>query len=76
MTIAVDLGRKATKQTNQVSQLTPLQQQLFIYVNALQNCKINCLYSVPLGKLEVIILITFINSGGTDSPAHQSSSTF
>ena len=27
----------------------------------------NCLYSVRPGKLEVIILITLINSGGTDS---------
>ena len=36
----------------------------------------NCLYSVVPGKLEVIILITLINSGGTDSPVHKSSSTF
>ena len=36
----------------------------------------NCLYSVLPGKLEVIILITLINSGGTDSPVHKSSSTF
>ena len=45
------------------------QQQLFIYVNALHNCKIP-------GKLEVIIVITLINSGGTDLPVHKRSSTF
>ena len=31
--------------------------------------------SVRPGKLKVIILITLINSGGTDSPAHKSSFT-
>ena len=36
----------------------------------------NCLYNVLPGKLEVIILITLINSGETDSPTHKSSSTF
>ena len=45
-------------------------------VKALKNCKMNCLYSVLPGKLEVIILIILINSGGTDSPVHKSSSTF
>ena len=43
-------------------------------VKALKNCKMNCLYSVLPGKLEVIILIILINSGGTDSPVHKSSS--
>ena len=32
----------------------------------------NCLYSVLPWKLEIIILITLINSGRTDSPAHRS----
>ena len=36
----------------------------------------NCIYSVLPGILEVIILIALVNSGGTDSPAHKSSSTF
>ena len=36
----------------------------------------NCLYNVLPGKLAVIILITLINSGETDSPTHKSSSTF
>ena len=39
------------------------QQQLFIYVNALHN------RNFP-GKLEVIIVITLINSGGTDFPVY------
>ena len=36
----------------------------------------NCLYSVLPGKLEVVRLITLINSDETESPAHKSSSTF
>ena len=31
-----------------------------------------CLYSLLPGKLEVIILITLLNSVGTDSPMHKS----
>ena len=39
----------------------PPQQQLFIYVKVLQNCKVNGLYSVFPRKLEVLILITLMN---------------
>ena len=34
---------------------------VYLMSTALQNCKINCLYSVLPGKLEVIMLITLIN---------------
>ena len=34
---------------------------IYLMSTALQNCKINCLYSVLLGKLEVIMLIALIN---------------
>ena len=34
---------------------------IYLMSTALQNCKINCLYSVLPGKLEVIMLITLIN---------------
>ena len=34
---------------------------VFVMSTALQNCKINCLYSVLRGKLEVIMLIALIN---------------
>ena len=34
---------------------------VYLMSTALQNCKINCLYSVLPGKLEVIMLIALIN---------------
>ena len=34
---------------------------IYLMSTALQNCKINCLYSVLPGKLEVTMLITLIN---------------
>ena len=34
---------------------------IYLMSTALQNCKINCLYSVLPGKLEVIMLIALIN---------------
>ena len=34
---------------------------VYLMSTALQNCKINCLYSVSPGKLEVIMLIALIN---------------
>ena len=34
---------------------------IYLMSTAIQNCKINCLYSVLPGKLEVIMLIALIN---------------